>query len=622
MLLAGLATPVAADDCRTRLLDIAAAPEQPGSAQPPTDGWVKVALPDTWFQRWPGHDGAVWYRLRWHDGCHGKAAIAVAVSHVTMAGSLLINDTLLWRDAHLQEPFSRSWNMPRYWVLPRAALNADGDNTLWFRVVGMRHDVLGLGQVDIGDPATIWPLHTQQVWQKRDLFTLNMSISLVLGCLFLSLWAVQRSERAFGWYALASLSWALFAHTMLATSPWPFTNSADWNRAVTLVLTIYCSAFCLFTWHFGGQRFPRLSRALPGITLCLTVTLWWIPDDHLTPVLMAVIPGYTLVFIANCIQFQFHAWLNRQRHNVLLALCLLSFLVIATHDLLVVLTVIGGEHIYAPIASPISMLFMFLIIADRFASNLRHIKAFNTELKTAISHTSAELTRTLQHQHQLESRNIRLTERLRLSHDLHDSLGSSLMRSIAVVEQSGEQLGSTRFLSMLKELRSDLRQIIDNSAGSAVTHTTPSAWIAPLRHRFVRLFEELGLTSTWQVPADWPRALSSIPLLTLTRFIEEALTNAIKHSRGDHFQVQLHTGEDGILMLEVSDNGIGFDVEAVSDGSGVGMHSMRTRIERIGGQLTITSVPGETRLTVHLALPPPPGGPPLPPPHSDFATKV
>src|SRR5690606_30204907 len=122
--------------------------------------------------------------------------IAVAVSHITMAGSLFINDTLLWRDVRLAEPFSRSWNSPRYWVLPAAALHADGQNALWVRVTGMRHDLLGLGQVDIGAPAVIWPMHMQQVWQKRDLFTLNMSISLVLGCLFLALWAVQRSEKA------------------------------------------------------------------------------------------------------------------------------------------------------------------------------------------------------------------------------------------------------------------------------------------------------------------------------------------------------------------------------------------------------------------------------------------
>lgn len=521
------------------------------------------------------------------------------VSHMTMAGTIYLNDTLLWQDASLQEPFSRSWNMPRYWVLPTAAL-AGESNTLWFRITGMRHDLLGLGQVDIGSPAVLWPEHTAQRWQKRGLFTLNMSISLVLGCLFLALWAVQRAERAYAWYALASLSWALFAGSMLATTPWPFSNSADWNRAVTLVFIVYCSAFCFFTWHFGGQRVPRLRRALGGTTLALATGLWWVPDEQLTMVLVATIPGYSLLFIANCIQFQFHTWHHRERHNVLLALCLLFFVVIALHDLLLVLGAIGGDLLYSPVTSPVSMIFMFLIIAGRVSGNLRRIESFNTQLQAAIDETRQELTQTLQYKHQLEASNIRLTERLRLSHDLHDSLGSSLMRSIALVEQTSIPLSNQRFLSMLKELRSDLRQIIDNSSSSAAVHSTPAEWLAPLRHRFVRLFEELGMTSRWRIPAAWPRQHSSVQLLALTRFLEEALTNALKHSRGNHFEITLDANQGGTTLC-VQDNGVGFDIGNVSQGSGVGLHSMRARIERLGGQLALHSQPGGTRLVASLA---------------------
>src|SRR5690606_6300011 len=134
--------------------------------------------------------------------------------------------------------------------------------------------------------------------------------------------------------------------------------------------------------------------------------------------------------------------------------------------------------LYSPVTSPVSMIFMFLIIAGRVSGNLRRIESFNTQLQAAIDETRQELTQTLQYKHQLEASNIRLTERLRLSHDLHDSLGSSLMRSIALVEQTSIPLSNQRFLSMLKELRSDLRQIIDNSSSSAAVHSTPAEWLA------------------------------------------------------------------------------------------------------------------------------------------------
>ena len=598
MWLALLAGPVAAATCQP-ITGVSAAPERLDPHRPPTDGWVDVTLPDTWPQRWPGAD-VVWYRVQWRNECANTEAVAVAIKQMTMAGTVYLNDALLWRDARLEEPFSRSWNMPRYWLLPTAALSGP-DNTLWFRITGRPHDRLGLDQVNIGSPDTVLPLHKNQVWQQRHLPTLSMSISLALGCLFLTLWLVRRTERAFGWYALASLSWALFISTILVTSPWPFNNSADWSRWTCSILAVYCSAFCLFTWTFGGQQLPRLARGLGVMTTLAIIALWLSPDAWLAPMLMVITSGYSLLFLANCIQFQIHAWHNRQRRNVLLALCLLLFIVTGLHDLMLVLQWIDGDLFYTPITSPIAMIIMFFIVADSYARNLHRIERFNEELQSAVDKTRVELTSTLQHQHQLESNNIRLKERLQLSHDLHDSLGSSLMRSIATVERSSRPVNNGRVLSILKELRDDLRQVIDNSSSTITSNnTTPAEWIAPLRHRFVRLFDELGLSSRWDFPGNWPRALSSMQLLALTRFVEEALTNAIKHSGASELRIPMRATQDAGLLLEVCDNGAGFDVDTARNDCGVGMHSMHARITRVGGHLDIQSRPGETLLRVSL----------------------
>src|SRR5690606_569100 len=155
----------------------------------------------------------------------------------------------------------------------------------------------------------------------------------------------------------------------------------------------------------------------------------------------------------------------------------------------------------------------------------------NSELQQAIDVTHHELTQTLGQQHQLELHNTRLNERLALIHDLHDSLGSSLMRSIALVERADSELEREQFLALLTEVRNDLRQIIDNRTSATLIYAdTPTACLGPIRHRFVRLFAELNLTSRWNMPATWPCLLTSRQQLSLARFLEEALTNAIKHS--------------------------------------------------------------------------------------------
>jgi signal transduction histidine kinase len=213
-----------------------------------------------------------------------------------------------------------------------------------------------------------------------------------------------------------------------------------------------------------------------------------------------------------------------------------------------------------------------------------------------VDSTRAELTQTLQREHRLETDNIRLNERLRLTHDLHDGLGSSLMRSITRMEH-GQGLNAGQFLSVLKTLRSDLRDVIDGSS-AVPAWQSPQEWLAPLRRRFIDLFDDLGIESHWSLPEHWPGAFAPPQLLALTRFLEEALTNVLKHAGATRLDIRVRAEAGSGLSLWVRDNGRGFDVaDVLAVGTGVGMSSMRTRIERMGGQLRIESRPGETLLT-------------------------
>ena len=90
---------------------------------------------------------------------------------------------------------------------------------------------------------------------------------------------------------------------------------------------------------------------------------------------------------------------------------------------------------------------------------------------------------------------------------------------------------------------------------------------------------------------------------------EEAVNNARKHAQASQIWVKLRSlkKEKDIALLEVQDNGVGFDVEAVKgnyDGRGsLGMINLRERTELINGLLVIQSTPGQgTRVQVFLPL--------------------
>ena len=89
--------------------------------------------------------------------------------------------------------------------------------------------------------------------------------------------------------------------------------------------------------------------------------------------------------------------------------------------------------------------------------------------------------------------------------------------------------------------------------------------------------------------------------------IEEATNNARKHASAPHIWVRLRSFETGIALLEIEDDGLGFDVAAVNKSydkrGSLGMVNLRERTELVNGLLNLDSAPGKgTRVQVYLPL--------------------
>jgi signal transduction histidine kinase len=107
-----------------------------------------------------------------------------------------------------------------------------------------------------------------------------------------------------------------------------------------------------------------------------------------------------------------------------------------------------------------------------------------------------------------------------------------------------------------------------------------------------------GLDVRLEVQGD-PVALSPGLDLSAYRIIQEGLTNALKHARAEHAQVQVRYGTED-LELEVRDDGLG---AARSDGLGHGLVGIGERVKLFGGDMTACSAPeGGFTLTARLPL--------------------
>ncbi len=192
-------------------------------------------------------------------------------------------------------------------------------------------------------------------------------------------------------------------------------------------------------------------------------------------------------------------------------------------------------------------------------------------------------------------------ERARVARDLHDEVNQSLTglllrleaaREAAPPELEGE-IADTKALAnqAMTELLSLARQL----RPTALDDLGLAAAIGGQVERLGRGEIETSLA----VEGDFSD-LGDDAQLVVYRVAQEALNNAARHSGAGRVEVRLRRDEDGVVVLEVADDGRGFAFDESERGLGIG--GMRERALLVGGDLTIESRPG-AGTTVRLEVP-------------------
>jgi signal transduction histidine kinase len=184
-------------------------------------------------------------------------------------------------------------------------------------------------------------------------------------------------------------------------------------------------------------------------------------------------------------------------------------------------------------------------------------------------------------------------ERRRVARELHDDIGQGLALLTIEIDLLGrEPPTAAEFASRVQGLSIRVREL--SSAVHGLSHQLhPSTveqlgLVAALRGlcREVGVGRGLEVTFTHSDVPEMTRAAA----LCLYRVAQEALRNVVRHSGTARAAVELAGAPDG-LRLVVSDRGVGFDPAAVGV-VGLGLVSMRERLQMAGGDLTIHAAPG------------------------------
>ncbi len=198
---------------------------------------------------------------------------------------------------------------------------------------------------------------------------------------------------------------------------------------------------------------------------------------------------------------------------------------------------------------------------------------------------------------------MRRAERRRIARDLHDIVLQDLAGALQslrlthlrakgsetnlTLEEELEALG--RATSGLRSAIYDLRRKDDLPLVKSVESLVElSGQLAP------------GCTISLVVEEDFPEELAGELSVQLSRILQEALTNARRHSGARSIEVRLRT-EEGAVLAAVIDDGRG--VDPASPRAGVGLSTMRERVEALGGEIEVKSQLGEgTKVALRVPL--------------------
>jgi signal transduction histidine kinase len=186
-----------------------------------------------------------------------------------------------------------------------------------------------------------------------------------------------------------------------------------------------------------------------------------------------------------------------------------------------------------------------------------------------------------------------LEERNRLARELHDSVTQALYSLVLLSEGWRRTLHSTgssiseEYLNRIGEIShqalKEMRMLIHELRPPTLEQ---EGLVGALRKRFDALEKRVGIEAR-VVMEDFIELPSPIEE-GLYRIAQEALNNSLKHAEGTCETVRICV-EGGMVVLEVVDNGRGFDPEHIEQGGGMGLASMRERMRQLGGTLTIIS---------------------------------
>jgi signal transduction histidine kinase len=201
------------------------------------------------------------------------------------------------------------------------------------------------------------------------------------------------------------------------------------------------------------------------------------------------------------------------------------------------------------------------------------------------------------------------TERRRIARDLHDQTLADLRRLMMMSDQlpaSGNTaIEPARFRQEVESISGEIRRICEDLSPSALTNVGLAAALEwALANGIAQLpeGEKIDYQFACEDGLDEKHHLPNAVQIQVFRIVQEAVNNACRHSGATLLRLSAKVDADGALLIELEDDGCGFDASRVNGKPGRGLTNIRSRASLIDAEVNWTQPPtGGTRFTLRKA---------------------
>jgi|GEM_PF-845525 len=466
--------------------------------------------------------------------------------------------------------------------VPQGLLKA-GENELSIITVREGHPYTDLIEPLMGPHRQVQELTALRLWQTVDYRMLGGMLTLTLG-LFGLIMIFRSQEKRFAFW-LTVLCWAWTAYA-----------------AYGLYLSLPLSGV-------GRLIFFFTVTALVNSSLVCFIDAWTRrPLPWVQPVMMAVWAAFTAVAV-----YAMYVMPQPSGHDLMTALWgwfgfaagvavvvrllwhfavaeevrVLEASILSVCAVCLALDGIGGKFgllsgAYLIESAPLLLLAMLIAFIQRNFHLFQSALSLNSLLESNLKKREAELEEAHQRERQLTELQARNEERRRLMQDMHDGVGGQLVGLLLEVRRGAAD--NERMAEGLQAAMDEIRLMIDSVDAPG---TSLETMLCVFENRVRPRVEGAGFGFDWDVHMNTPADLSPNEVLQIFRVMQEAVTNAMKHSGGDRISVTVKD-LDGSLDLSIRDNGHGLtenDAPRQVGQGGHGLGNMSMRAQSIGGEL-------------------------------------